>query len=536
MHTNRWILVLISIGLSMLSIFVTNPYTIGLHDHWYMIPWIKDLMDPSLYPFDPIIAQRQYHYSLLYKLLAWSPLQLHTSFFILYLVILSTCLYMSMRIFECFYKKHLFLAPLFLLLTWHTPGGTDTFAPMILMRLSSMPFLFAALYFWLKVQPWFAWPVLGIAFLLHPTSALYLSAFFGIHQLLQVSYRKSKAYWWSVLGFVLFASPVFFSKFSAEKTGFPGFWADDFWLETIRTRSAHHAFPDTWSNKVVLSFCLLFIVWMIMLFVTKEKKLKNFMWAVGLGTCLIILAGFWFTYVTPAFLAIQVQPFRVARWFIILCLLFIPICVTQLSFKKAINKWAVFAIALCVCTAAFLQSRVLFQWYTFLILSLALLLSFEKRSVFGYLGLLAALVVLAFNFKVKNLVISPQPALKDVQLYNYVQNNTPKDALFVAPSDLKFFRNFAERSVLINWWDGTFGYFDYNFNTTWRNQYTTLYGAFDEKATEPIAASSASLLKNHESVSKKYLICRKAKTNPNFTLIWQDEHYKLYEFLHPLSQ
>lgn len=533
MHTffnKRIVRIFYALLLCASSVLFVNHYVFGLHDHWYMIPWIKDFIQPDLYPNDPVLMQRQYHYSILYKAVAHSPFSIETSFFTVYLVCLFAFFYLSMSVHRLFTKNLVFLTPLFLLLPWHTPGGTQTIAALLLMRFSAMPLLMGVLFFWFKKQAWLAWPLLGISFLFHPTTALYFACFLGIHLLLDASRRNKKIEWLSILGFILFASPVFISKFSAQGTGFPGFLADDYWLETIRIRSAHHAFPDEWSKKVLLTGFGLLAAQCTLLFISTQVMVRQFLKATLLGTVLILGLGFLFTYVWPSFLAIQVQPFRVMRWSMLLTLFFIPISLAHRVDKPV--KWPVlFIVSAILCATAFLQSRMYFQWYFFLMASFAVCTYWYNGRKFAWAFVLLPLLVLFSNAPYKSLQLSADVATPEEELYIWVKENTTTKALFITPSDLKFFRNFAERSAVITWWDGTFGYFDYNFNASWRQRYAQLYGSLDVSKTEPDALAAKSILETTLEIEENaYLIGREEKLNVHFIPLWNNGVFWVYKF------
>ena len=61
--------IFILIGLSLVTI-ILGGYSYGTSDHAIHIPFIKSQMDPSLYPNDPLIEQRQLNFSFLWTILA----------------------------------------------------------------------------------------------------------------------------------------------------------------------------------------------------------------------------------------------------------------------------------------------------------------------------------------------------------------------------------------------------------------------------------------------------------------------------------
>jgi hypothetical protein len=509
-----------------LSILIVNSYEFGVHDHWYMLPWIKNLQDGSLFSIDLITNQRQYHYSILYPLLAYSPLSLAASFFIIYVLCLASLFYMAMATHKLFSSQWLYLTPLFLVLPWYTPGGTFTIASHLLMRTAGLPLLLVSLYFHLKEKHLFAWLILGLAFWVHPTTALYLATFFGL-ELLISSRRRLLKNWLAILPFILLCLPIFYKKFNAPETGFPGFWADDYWLETIRIRSAHHAFPDSWHRSHILSAAAMLALLFMFAVLEPVKKLKQFFTATLLGFTLIVSAGLIFTYWLPAFSAIQIQPFRVVRLVMIFTLLFTPIFFSKIQFKGK-QKIAIGFCLLVLCFAGQQQSKLhFFYFFAFSGLIVLLFLWPKQSKRISFLALVPLFILLA-NKPIEKLIIQePEPLKTQAELYSWVQKNSSAQSLWVVPAKLLYFRNYTQRNVYVAWYDGTFGYFDYNYNSLWRQRYTKVYGVFDYDANEPLFEKAEwpmdALIKNNPA----YLVKTKPLASQE-NLLWQNEHYFIY--------
>lgn len=479
----RSVRLLYALALVLVSIFIVNPYEYGLHDHWYMLAWIENLRQPELLAIDPVIAQRAYHYSIIYRLVAWLPWPVYLSFFGMYCLFLGAIFYLSMAIHRLFSPHLVYLAPVFLLIPWFTPGGTFTISSILLMRLSGLPFLLLAIYLWLRQKSFWAWLLVGVAFLFHPTTALYLAAFLGIHILMDPEKRKSGKEWLSILAFVVVSLPVFVAKFTAPDTGFPGFLADSYWLETIRIRSPHHAFPDAWQMKHLLGGAGLWAMLVLMAFATDSQRLRRFLWAVCVGALLIFGCGLLFTYVWPAYLGIQVQPFRVARLVMLLALLFLPVVWMRLK-----PGWAwLFQLLLAAIflSVAYRQSKFLFFYCFTAMLPLWFAYYLPRFRRFAGIFLLIPAFVILDNYSPTSIQLKDKTPEGQTELYQWIKEETPPNSLWVTPSDMKFFRNRAQRSVLVAWFDGTFGYFDHRYNQAWRQRYEAVFGKLDIERKEP---------------------------------------------------
>lgn len=525
----RSIRILYTLFLTACSLLILNPYQYGVHDHWYMIPWIRNLINPDLFPVDPIIVQRQYHYSILYHFVAWSPFSIELSFFILYMLSIAVLIYMSMAIHRLFSKSYVGLTPLFLLIPWFTPGGTWTVASHLLMRTMGLPFLLLTVYLWLKNKSLLAWLVLGISFLFHPTTALYMATFMGIDLLLDSVKRREVKEWFSILIFIVFIIPSFAEKFGVNHTGFNGFLADPYWLDSIRIRSSHHAFPDTWLFSHILSGLLLFGVLFFLAVSTKIKRLRNFLIGILLGVVIIYAGGLLFTYVWPAYLGIQIQPFRISRIMMILALLFTSVLLSnmkELRWGPVIFSLVTFSLLY----GAYNQTRFHLFVYTGMLLPLLSYWLFPKIKVIPAVILASAVCIILMNKPLTALQPGSQPEQENKNLYNWVLANTSPKSLWIIPSDMMCFREFADRSALVAWCDGTFGYFDHNYNREWRTRYEKVFGAFDEAKTEPQINNLSQLKSLTDSVSegKVFMVKREALSSDDFKEVWSDSHFHVY--------
>lgn len=525
----RGVRIIYALLITGISIFILNPYAFGVHDHWYMLPWIKNLANPELFALDPVTAQRDYHYSILFKLIHFSPLSVEVSFFLVYTLCIGVAIYMAMAIHRLFSKNLVYLTPLFLLIPWFTPGGTFTIASHLLMRTSGLPLLLIVLYFWLKNKPWLAWLVLGVSFLFHPTTALYMAAFMGIHLLADTSRRMDRQQWLAILGFVVLTIPVFIAKFTAPDIGFPGVWADDYWLETIRIRSAHHAFPDAWYKWHVVSGAGLFLAMLAGVAFTRNAQLKRYGFAVLLGTALIYTAGLLFTYVWPAFLAIQVQPFKVSRLVMLLSLLFIPILLSDKKLMKGYIPVSVFMGGVLLC-AAFIQSHLHFYLYLSLLLPVLFSWIFPSLQRFALVFLISGTLILLAHKPFRELELKATPQQKEDRLYSWIKANTSPHSLWIIPGDMMYFRNFTDRNVLVAWWDGTFGYFDYNYNRDWRMRYEEVFGELNIERTEPQISSIKTLdsLTATFSTEGIFVLKREPMISDDFLEVWSHGEFYIY--------
>jgi hypothetical protein len=128
----------------------------GVEDQVITIPFIKSLVDPTLYPNDPLIAQQPYFYTYLWKAVAWIVSLLHIEiaplFLTLYLLAMVLAFYGFYLIAVALFKRRdVAILSLFLLLfNRFSLALSLTIDPMFLTRSAVLPLLIFALYFFLK--------------------------------------------------------------------------------------------------------------------------------------------------------------------------------------------------------------------------------------------------------------------------------------------------------------------------------------------------------------------------------------------------
>lgn len=240
------------------SIFGVNKYVYGTNDQVITIPFLKEAINPSLYPNDFLVAQKPYFYTFLWEASARIVTYLHVDiallFFVLYAVAMAATFYgLYLITFTLFGRKDTAVLALFLILFTRTSLALSyTLDELFLTRSAVLPFLLFALYFFFKERFVLSYALLGVGFLLHPLTTIYAAALIGVASLINVQ-RIGVRHLLICFGvFVVLISPILVWKALYYPASSSTFYADPRWLTLMRLRSTHHLFPFSWDLKLFL--------------------------------------------------------------------------------------------------------------------------------------------------------------------------------------------------------------------------------------------------------------------------------------------
>ena len=113
------------------------------------------------------------------------------------------------------------------------------------------------------------------------------------------------------------------------------------------------------------------------------------------------------------------------------------------------------------------------------------------------------------------------------ELYSWINDNTSKQSLWFIPSDMMYFRNHAGRAAAVAWMDGTFGYFDYNFNRKWRERYTKVFGAFKAGKTEPHIENVEGIVNDLDG--NEVFLLKRESLDEGYQALYQNGSYYIYQ-------
>lgn len=428
-------------------------YLFGTFDQDIHIPYLKQSVDPNLYPGDPFLTLRFFHYSYF-----WYLFQPFLRLGILEPVMFAVHLLMTYLTFWMLWEFSftLFKCPLTALVTsvaliFPHVGlcGYSIFEFSLLNRTFVLPFLLAAMVSYLRRHYWPAFLVLGLMYNLHVLSVAFVLAMLLLDCLLrwrQVGWRNI------VLGLILFvigAAPVFFWKVS--HTGI------DFSLRPeildVAARGTLGQLYYTLSSDVTTLGITLCGIGTLGMFVTAwrnapstehNRAMMNFVYAIGIIVAIQIITTYWL----PVTIILQMQILRVAFYLLIFAYLYFAHLIVQGYREGHLSKsdFRIQAGAFIVLVAPPLP------WLLWLARKW---IGQQRWRQVAAAALIAAGMATTVGIALKdNLwyfgvhIYGPRSPWVDAQLW--AKNHTPKDTRFITPPQMGSFtvpdwRVFSER-------------------------------------------------------------------------------------------
>lgn len=256
---------------TLASAFGINSYYYGSGDNAITIPFLKQSVDPALYPGDYLLAQRPFYYTYLWNALGLLHARLGMSLPVLFLGAYLVALYLTflglyliaLALFEN--REVAVLSLLFLLFARSTLADVQTIEPTLNTRGVATPLLLFAIYYFLKGSTLRSFLLLGLAYLIHPLTTHYVLAMLVAAALVASGRRGFRQLLVGLPVFLVVASPLLAWRLRHKPPSLHLFSADPEWLVALHYRSAHHMFPFTWGwttlVHVVVILLLFGIAW-----------------------------------------------------------------------------------------------------------------------------------------------------------------------------------------------------------------------------------------------------------------------------------
>ena len=190
------------LGLAVLTV-AFNGYHFGTFDQVFHITFLKKFLDPGLYPGDPFLDLRWFHFSFF-----WFPFipllkagLLEVSMFILHLLTVYGTIWMFWSLSGLLFNNPTtnFLVVLALVFPHIGFPGFQIIEFSLLNRTFVLPFLLGAIYLYLREKKLWAFGLLGLMFNLHVIYASFVLCMFLLNELLTFKWKN----WWKPLLFLL---------------------------------------------------------------------------------------------------------------------------------------------------------------------------------------------------------------------------------------------------------------------------------------------------------------------------------------------
>jgi hypothetical protein len=543
MRSKDWLIVTF---LGLVATFGINPYTYGLYNHFVSIPFFNEVLNPSLYPGDHLVAELEYFYTWFLKVLAQlsslTGLPSDQLFFTVYI-------FTAIATVAAFYKLALtisgrsviaLVATILFLFGFKTLGGVGTFESLLMERSLVLPLELFALERLFRKKFITAFALAGLAFPIHPLSSIYVGGIIGFATLCSAvsdkpSYFKSLIA--GAIAFILLASPSLYLKFIVDAPYLPGGTPDAGWLEILSLRSAHHVFPLTWSLTEWITTGL-FLIGFHLSFQALSKQSGHRQMQFGVWAVLLMCSvGFICSELIPVGLPIQFQFFRSFRFLVYLGIIYLArimvkgatqehsVMHTLLIMGLMIPLW--FAMDTIKFIAFLLVVATVFPAWRILQNKLEAAQKMISGSLFILLILFTSATLYLQGFKFEN---GQDPDWLEAQ--QWAKENTEESTAFIVPPNRWGFRLESQRTIYGDWNDGTQNFFNAEFGSAWLQRMSTIGYAGDPDALGenyrklPIAAfdKAASELSENPIV---YAVLFADQKWSQSEVLWENSNYKI---------
>ena len=456
------------LAVAVASFIGINQYHYGMWNQFVSLPWLYDLIDPNLFPNDLLVEQRTASPSFFLvfikgfmELFSLSIAQAH---YILYLLFLVPTIYSFYALGKSFSdnRRSGILAVALLTFAFPVIGDVQTWDSLLMERTIALPFLLLSIASLVKRQYWTMIVLQGIAFNLHPLSAIYVITPSALALIMRDGF-KVKQFGYLLL-LVALASPVLYLR-AKNSVGEGLFAFGETWMEAMRLRNGHHAFPSAYPLGMWLKSGAIFTLFvLITVFGPWKRDLKKLLWGFAIGISLMLLLGLIYTELFPLKIFIQLQFFRSFLFLVIISLAMWSAAIIDFPRPILYMAFLFIVVQYMGVDVTKLLGFVLFS-------SLAwILLVFFKDKKWNIALLSMAFLALGFAGYFLRGGLKLEQGIQSEEWYEvqdwFAEKSDPEAMVIVPPSELGF-RVRAQRSTYGDWFDGTKAFFSEEYARYW---------------------------------------------------------------------
>jgi len=407
-------------------------------------------------------------------------------------------------------------------------------------RLPVLPFLLFSIYHFLGDEYLYSYLFLGLGFLIHPMSAVYVFFMIFLATIFEIRKIGFKRFGLSLIIFFLLSSPLLIWKAIYSPKG-SVFLPDKLWVELLRIRSSHHIFPFSWDKNLFIQGFIFIAGFFISFFKRPHYSIHRKIIFFTIAIFIMCLSGIIFTEKIPLTFALNLQ---FMRSFVFL--IYIGFIYTGNFFYKEviennnyIKKILAFLSVSLVLYMSELWEVVLF--FLILITIFSTFYQFIKRKNLSLklvkIILINILIILSLykTFFTNEKILE----LKDkdwLDLQKWAKENTKINDVFIVPPYMSGFRIYSERTIYTDWKDGTMMNFNPEFGYEWKRRMEnltilnkdSLVIGFNRLKEEDFKRISDEIFGWNSKPENVYVITK--KLYDGLELVYKNSSFKVYRF------
>lgn len=329
--------------LALLAIFV-NGYHFGTFDQVFHITFLKKFVNPGLYPDDPFLSLRWYHFS--YFWFPFIPLLkagvLEIGMFLIHILTVYGIFWMFWALSDLLFHHDQANLLITLALIFPHIGlpGFQIIEFSLLNRTFVLPFILGSIWLYLKDKKPLAYLLLGLMFNLHVIYAIFVLCMFLLDEAFHFSWRS----WWKpLIRFVIFflaGLPVLIWRMQTGN-------GIDFTLRPVMLALATDGllytvyYPIGTSSSVIGNLIAgIGTVWAFFLgyrLVAKDAKhrtIRNFVFAIGVLVVISMIAS----YLLPITILLQMQILRAGVFMLYIGMLYFSFFICREHSEKRMTS------------------------------------------------------------------------------------------------------------------------------------------------------------------------------------------------------
>lgn len=456
LNRSLWKRLLLFFGLTMLAIMI-NGYHFGTFDQVFHIPFFKAYQDPTLYPRDPFLQLKDYHFSYFWSIFipAYKTGWFEPALFITHVIVTFSTFWAFWELCETMFHNPTANVLMTFALAFPHIGfpGFQIIEFSLLNRTFAIPFLLWAITLYFRRHYFWSALLLGLMFNIHLVYTVFVVGMLAMDLLFNLKSLNWKKLLPALIIFALLFMPMFIQKEGVA----PGL---DFTLRPDLAKlesssTLYTVYYPIGTQPYVLASTLQGLACMAIILLAMrfhpvpdtDKVTRNFLYAI----VIVVLVGSLASWFLPVTFIIQFQMIRIGVFLLYFAYLYLINLVAVTIESESSSKW--FKILLVFTTV-----MVIFPVVPLLIWLLRRTRLKQIKAV-GVIAAILAMAAMEIGGAISANLFAPgihiyglRSDWRDVQ--DWARHNTSKEAMFITPPYIFWhyesdWRVFSERGTLV---------------------------------------------------------------------------------------